>query len=384
MTPNLRTKKPIVVLDARVLSGSGGGPDKTLINSPPFLEKSGYQMLCTYLHDPSDTGFEKLQAKASVKGTKLISVADRGVKDWRVIPRMLEVCRKNRVDVWHGHDYKTDLLGLILKRFWPMRLITTLHGWVHHTSKTPLYYFIDKATLRYYEHVICVSDDLADAARAARVPPSRLTLLENGIDLRDYQRTKSPSEARIGLGLDPSRFTIGAVGRLSREKGFDYLIRSVNSLIRDGKDLQLLIVGEGDEKQTLQQLIRDLNQENRIKLLGYRNDTIAIYEAMDLYALSSFREGLPNVLLEAMAMKIPIIATAVNGVPKLIQTGTNGVLIQPGSENELANGLKLLIDNEQHRIQFANAGRETVESRYSFSNRMRKLAELYDNLFRTK
>ena len=209
-------RQPPVILDARVLSGSGGGPDKTLINSPPFLEAAGYRMVCAYLHDPSDPGFATLQAKAAAKGVDLISVADRGALDWRVVPRMWEVCRRERIAVWHGHDYKTNALGLVLKRFWPMRLVTTLHGWVHQTARTPLYYAIDRATLRYYEKVICVSDDLVRASRAAGVPASRTVLLENGIDLNDYRRTQTPAAARAAHGL-PNRLTIGAAGRLSAE-----------------------------------------------------------------------------------------------------------------------------------------------------------------------
>ncbi|MEZ6139633.1 MAG: glycosyltransferase [Zavarzinella sp.] len=370
-----------VVLDARVLSGSGGGPDKTLINSPAYLQRDGYVMHCAYLCDPADTGFHKLQAKASQKQVELIPVHDRGPLDWQIIPRMLEVCKSHCVTVWHGHDYKSNLLGLILKRFWPMRLVTTLHGWVHHTSRTPIYYMIDRLTLRYYEKVICVSDDLMVAARQAGVAPSRLVLLENGIDLNDYRRQRTPAEARQAMGFSP-HFTVGAAGRLSPEKGFDILIKAVDQLHRAGlHNLQLLIAGEGDEQANLQRLIDGCLLPQQIQLLGYRSDLLNLYETFDLYALSSYREGLPNVVLEALAMQVPVIATAVNGIPKLIQHESNGILIPPGEISALAESIRRLVHDDSLRVQLAQAGRKTVESRYSFARRMQKLAQIYDAMF---
>ena len=126
-----------VVLDVRVVSGSGGGPDKTILNQPRFLEPAGYRNLCAYMHPPDDPGFEQLRLKARAWGAPLIAVPDRGPWDWRVVRELLRVCRREGVQVWHGHDYKSNALGLLLRRWWPMRLVTTVHGWVKHTRRTP-------------------------------------------------------------------------------------------------------------------------------------------------------------------------------------------------------------------------------------------------------
>jgi glycosyltransferase involved in cell wall biosynthesis len=372
-------RRPPTILDARVLSGSGGGPDKTLINSPPHLARTGYRMLCIYLHDPADPGFKSLSEKAAARGVELISVVDRGPFDWRVVSRLINICRRERVAVWHGHDYKTNALGLVLRRFHPMRLVTTAHGWVHRTQRTPFYYAIDRLCLRHYEKVICVSDDLIRACRRAGVPASRCVLLENGIDLTEYRRTRTPAESRALLGIDP-RPTIGAAGRLSAEKGFDILIGAVGRLLGSGIDIQLLIAGEGPEKDRLAKLVSDLGLAERIHLLGYRAELIPLYEAMDVFALSSYREGLPNVLLEAMAMQVPVVATRVNGVPRLVAAGESGELVEAGSADGLATALsRILLDRDlQHR--YAAAGRRVVEERYSFAERMAKLARLYDDM----
>ena len=372
--------KMSVVLDARVVNGSGGGPDKTILNSPRYLSAGGYRMICAYMHPPQDPGFEQLRHKAKLWQAPLLSVNDRGPWDWQVIGKLLDACRRERVQIWHGHDYKSNALGLLLRRFWPMRLVTTVHGWVHQTRRTPLYYLIDRLCLPRYELVICVSPDLRDRCVASGVPKSRCVLLENGVDTNDYRRRSETYGAKKKLGMDPARFLVGAVGRLSAEKGFDILIRSVDQLLRQGLDLELAIIGEGDEKSRLQSLIAELGHSDRIQLLGYRSDMTAVYEAMDAYALSSLREGLPNVLLEAMAVEVPVVATRIAGVPRLIQAEENGLLVEPGSTEELTGALARLIADKGLRQRLRAAARRTVETCYSFSARMRRMQALYDNL----
>jgi hypothetical protein len=159
-----------VVLDARVVTESGGGPDKTILNSPRFFEPLGYRNLCAYMHPPGDSGFESLKEKAAAWGAPLFSIADRGAWDWKVVTAALELCRRERVAIWHGHDYKSNALGLLLLRVWPMRLVTTVHGWVKETRRTPLYYKIDQLCLPRYEAVICVSDDLYQRSLECGVP----------------------------------------------------------------------------------------------------------------------------------------------------------------------------------------------------------------------
>ncbi|HTU91893.1 MAG TPA: hypothetical protein VMF69_17560, partial [Gemmataceae bacterium] len=105
----------VVVLDARVVSGAGGGPDKTILNSPRFLATAGYRNLCTYLHPPDDPGFEQLRKRARIAEAPLLAIPDSGPWDWRVPGRMLEICRRERVAIWHGHDYKSNALGLLLR-----------------------------------------------------------------------------------------------------------------------------------------------------------------------------------------------------------------------------------------------------------------------------
>ena len=144
--------------------------------------------------------------------------------------------------------------------------------------------------------------------------------------------------------------------------------------------MALLIAGEGDEEPRLRTLVAELGCGERVRLLGYRADVTELYQALDVFALSSRREGLPNVLLEAMALEVPVVATRIAGVPKLIDDENNGLLIQPGSVDELTDALERLLRDGELRKRLARAGRETIAARYSFAARMRKVQAIYDDL----
>jgi glycosyltransferase involved in cell wall biosynthesis len=369
-----------VALETRVVAGSGGGPDKTILNTPRYLTAAGYRTICAYMHPPGDAGFEQLRAKARVWQAPLLSVPDRGPWDWRVMQRLLTICRHERVAIWHGHDYKSNALGLLLCRFWPMHLVTTVHGWVHQTRRTPLYYWVDRLCLPHYECVICVSEDLRDRCLACGVAPGRCVLIENAIDTAEFSRQVPLEAAKARVGIPPERFVIGAVGRLSAEKAFDVLIHSACQLLNEGKDIELLIVGEGDEKPALQALIAKLGCAQRIRLLGYRSDTRELYQAMDIFALSSRREGLPNVLLEAMALEVPVVATRIAGIPRLIHDEENGLLVEPGDVEGLYQAMAGLLNDASLRARLSRAGRRTIETGYSFLARMEKIRTVYDRL----
>jgi glycosyltransferase involved in cell wall biosynthesis len=369
-----------VVLHARVVTGSGGGPDKTILNSPRFVAGAGYRMLCAYMHPPGDPGFEQLRKKAELWQAPLLSVPDRGPWDYRVVTQLLQICRRERVNIWHGHDYKSNALGLLLRFFWPMRLVTTVHGWGVKSGRAPLYYKIERRCLPYYERVICVSEDLKQQCLACGVPDSRCLLVHNAVDTQEFSRRLDIAQAKDLLGIPPERFLIGAVGRLSAEKGFDVLIRTCNHLLARGLDVGLIIVGDGEEREHLGKLIGELGREDRIRLLGYRSDVRGLYEAMDVYALTSYREGLPNVLLEAMALGVPVVATRVAGIPRLIQHEDNGLLVEPGAEADLTEQLARVLEGGALRDRLVRAGRQTIEAHYSFEKRMQKIRAIYDEL----
>jgi glycosyltransferase involved in cell wall biosynthesis len=261
-----------------------------------------------------------------------------------------------------------------------MKLVTTVHGWVQHTRRTPLYYAIDKLCLRRYDEVVCVAKDLYEECLKIGIAPPRCHWVHNGIDTEQFRRHRPIREVR-GQHWHPSSVqVIGAMGRLSEEKGFDILIRAVAHLLNQGFDLELWIAGEGGQRNHLQSLIDRLQTSQRIKLLGHVDDAQAFFESLDIFVLSSVREGLPNVLLEAMALEVPVVATRIAGIPSLIQHDKNGLLVEPANLFALTEGLRRLLGDQPLRKRFSREGRQTIEGSFSFERRMRRIAGIYDAL----
>lgn len=375
-----KTNVKAVVLETRVVTGEGGGPEKTIINTPRYMTNYGYPTFCAYMHPPKDPGFDVIRKRAEKLSCPILSIDDRGIFDRSVAARLLEICQEKGVTLWHGHDYKSNLLGLKLRKQHPMKLVTTVHGWVRHTWKTPLYYLLDRWSLRYYDHVICVSHDLYEQCLRLGVKPDRCSLIENAIDTIQYARSMKVEEAKEKLGFPKDRFVIGACGRLSPEKNFAGLIRVTAELIDEGMAISLFIAGDGPIRDSLQHQIQTTGHADQIRLLGFRDDIQKFYQGLDLFVLNSLREGLPNVVLEAMAYEVPVLSTRVAGVPRLITNGYDGILIEMKNDLELKIRLKTLLEDSDYRRMIGENGNFTITRQYSFGVRMKKIRNIYDQV----
>jgi len=370
----------ITVLDTRIVTGAGGGPEKTILNSPRFLRGSRYRALACYLRSPQDAGFSELRRRAAEKDCPLIEIDDSGPLSLSSLRRLAAVCRRYDVRVWHGHDYKTNLFGVLLRPRLGFRLVTTVHGWVQHTARTPLYYAIDRWTLPRHDQVIAVSHDLFDSCRQAGVSPKRLHLIQNAIDTDEFRRTCPAAAVPSRSGLPPGRLVIGAIGRLSEEKGFDLLITAFANLVRKGNDLELWIAGEGPERESLAAHAAATGYGTRIHLLGFQADPRDFFAAIDIFCLSSRREGLPNVVLEAMAMEVPVVATRCGGIDEFGRDGEDMLTVPAGAVEPLTNAIECLVHDAERRAVLARGARRRVENECSFRQRMERIIDVYDRL----
>lgn len=371
------------VLHARVVSGTGGGPEKTILSSAAFLRESGYRSIAAYIHPDGDDGFLSIRERASQLQSPLVAIPERGALDPRSLIALWRLCRKERVKIWHGHDYKSNLFGLMLKPLHrKMKLVTTVHGWVVHTSKTPMYYRVDKACLPRYDRVLCVSDDLFDTCNSLGVASDRLELLPNAIDINLFKRSMEPAQApyRNELKIPSGRFVVGAMGRLMPEKSFDLLIDATATLVERGLDIELWIAGDGPCHDQLTKSVEEKDLTDRVRLLGFVADTQAFYESLDMYALSSQREGLPNVILEAAAMRLPILSTRVAGIPKMLTHQVNALLCEIGDTDGMVSAIEQIYRDKTLRKSLSESARQLIEAKYSFRQRMDRIAAIYDHL----
>lgn len=385
LTPSCRdAERRRLVLHVRTVTGTGGGPEKTILRSPPYLRAAGWDAKCLYLHPPLDSGFEVLRRRAEAWGAPLFDLPDRGPCDLRLLRDLAVVCRRWRPDIWHGHDYKSDPLGLLLRsRRARMLLVSTVHGWGVPGRRVRLYRWIHQLCLRRFDRVICVSEDLKRQCIRAGIPARICRVIENGVDTDLYARHESPSAAKVRLGLPSDVLLVGAVGRLSPEKDYPTLLRAARRFAEAGLPVRVMIVGEGPEYERLAGLIRRDYLEQTVTLAGYQPDPLPYYQAFDAFVITSLDEGLPNVLLEAMACEVPVVSTPVGGIARLIVDGSTGFVIAPGDDNALAAAMKQLLDADLRR-KLARAGRDVVCDRYSFARRMERVLAVYRELMETR
>lgn len=238
----------------------------------------------------------------------------------------------------HSHGYRSDILGLIAARSARIPLVSTVHGFVRVGWKRRLAVGLQIRALRHARTVVAVSSPLERELVTAGIPVARVRLIENG-----FIPSPVPSldrlAARSRLGLSASATVIGWVGRLSEEKSPELLLRALQ---RTRSPVEACIVGDGPLRSTCRALAVSLGIADRVRFVGVVQDAEIIFEAFDALALSSRTEGTPMVLLEALAAGLPIVATAVGGVPDLL-AGTGSTLVESGDSAEFASALDDLV-----------------------------------------
>ena len=368
-----------LVLHTRVVSDGGGGPEKTILRSAPYAAPAQLRMAAAYIRPANAAGFPTMLAQAERWGCPLYDVPEVGPLDPRSLIRLLRLCKDQKVAIWHGHDYKSNFIGLLLRRFWPMHLVTTVHGWTWHTLRTQLYYRLDNICLRRYEHVVAVSRKLFQHCQAHGVKPHRLSYIPNGIDTDEYPSRRSIGSAKDRLGVPRDRFVIATVGRLSAEKGVDRAIRAAASLASVYPQVELHLIGDGPQRPHLRKLADQLGIAHRVHVHGWQAAPQRFYEMMDVLLLPSRTEGLPNVLLEAMAMGVPVAATDVGGVRDLLDDGRCGVILNEDLTTWAQHIAPLVVSPERRR-ELARRAKQRIESHFTFGKRMAKVLEIYEQL----
>jgi glycosyltransferase involved in cell wall biosynthesis len=222
-----------------------------------------------------------------------------------------------------------------------------------------------------------------DVRRYDGVPSSRLLLMPYGIALAELDSSLSRAEARERLGV-AGGLVIGAVGRLEAQKGHTYLLAALPGLRREVPDLTVLLMGEGRRQEDLQRQVRDLGLEGTVRFLGTRRDLPEIFRALDLLVHPSLWEGLPLALLKAMGAGLPVVATRVSGSQEVIVDGVNGCLVTPGDPEGLARAILDLYRQPEARRRLGDAARRTVAERYSQAVMLKRLEELYLDLWRRR
>ena len=272
------------------------------------------------------------------------------------------------------HGYKADIYGYFAGRKLEVPIVSTCHLWTRQTTAIRIYEFLDTLILRGFDAVVAVSDMIANEARNAGIAPGKITTIDNGIDLSPF------SKAAPTLQKHEGKLLIGAIGRLVSQKGMDYFLRAAREALRVIPELSFVIVGDGPDRSKLEQLAKELGIETELTFAGSRSDMPGVYASLDLFALASLDEGMPMVVLEALASACPVVATDVGAVQKLIEHGKTGMLVPPANVQALTEAILNLVRKPDLRRQLGQNGKALVEEQYSSEAMTKKYLKIYKGL----
>jgi len=247
-----------------------------------------------------------------------------------------------------------------------------------------MYRLIDSTTDRLVDRYIVVNrasvETLTDRHR---IPPSRVAVIPNGIEIDRYDPDRAETGAwRARLRVPGGATLIGGIGHLNWQKGFPDLIKAFASL--EIPDAWLVIAGDGPDWEELRGLARSLGVAERVVMPGFADDVPGLLADLDLFVLSSHREGHPMVLLEAMAMARPVVATDIAGVGDTIADGVDGRLVPVGDVAALAEAMATLLGDPKTARRLARNARKKIEREYTVERMVRRTAVLYDELLAEK
>ena len=298
---------------------------------------------------------------------------------------LARLLRRERIDVLHTHTaVAANVLSRLAGRIAGVPVVSHLHIENHFRSQPvarAVLRSLDNATARLAARVVAVSQDTRAALVRQGYPPGRVEVVPNGIAVPPPR--EPTGRLREELGLPPGAPLVGEIARLCDVKGQRELIRALAKL----PDVHAVLVGDdlernGAYRELLVREARTAGVGDRVVLTGYRPDVPEILDELDVVALPSWIEGLPLVLLEALAHGRPVVATPVGGTPELVVDSETGLLVPPRDPEALAAALRRLLDDPVLAARLGEAGRERVRDRFSVEAMTARLLALYDEVAR--
>jgi glycosyltransferase involved in cell wall biosynthesis len=345
-----------------IISSSGMyGAEAVILNMSRTLNEAGHSSMLGVFSNSANPNLQ-LHEVAAKEGIESHLIPCNKQIDRTVIPSIRELAIQTNADIVHAHGYKADIYGYFALRRTGTPLVSTCHTWYDNDRMVTLYGKADRLVLRNYAAVVAVSDEVTQRLLKAGVRKEKIHLVRNGIDLRPFD-TAQPSLRNASITSTPP--IVGLVGRLSIEKGVDIFLHAAALVIAELPSTKFVVVGEGPDRDKLESLIDELKIRQNVTMLGRRDDMPSVYASLDIMVSASRQEGLPMAILEGMASRRPLIATAVGAVPTVVVDGRTGVLLPPQNAALLASTIVNLLRNPAERERLGAAARKLIEDEYS-------------------
>jgi glycosyltransferase involved in cell wall biosynthesis len=279
------------------------------------------------------------------------------------------------------HGYKADLLGRKAARRVGIPVVGVSRGWTGETWRVRLYEALDRLCLRWMDRVVCVSAAQAARVRRGGVKAAKVLVIPNAVDPERFTDPDPSCRRRLERYFRGQRARIvGAAGRLSPEKGFATLIDAAAAVVQADPSVGFVLFGSGPCRAALTEQIREAGLTGSVVLAGFRTDLDRFLPHLDLFVLPSFTEGMPNVILEAFAAAVPVVATAVGGTPELVEDEQTGFLVPPGDATALASRILDALVSPERMRELTLTGRDRVLEHHTFPAQAARYLQLLDEL----
>ncbi len=362
-----------------IASDSVSGPEKQLLHHARDTRDAAYEIILGSFQDDAD--MPEILTFARRYGIETVSIPG-GVRPG-LVDDLAQYLRGHCIDLLCTHGYKANVVGHFAAKHAGIACVPFVHGFTAETWQVTLYERLERSLLVRSPWVVCTSTAQArELGRMRRGRHAPLVIQNAVLAPRETDRLQARSPSRDELGFTGRAFVFGAAGRLSREKGHRLLLEAF-ALLRKmlpGQPVELLLLGEGREEISLRAQAKRLGIEPRVCFAGFQQKPAAWMKVMDCMVHPSLTDGTPSAVLEAMLLGVPVIATAVGGVPEVIDNGHTGLLIEPGSAVAMAEAMKKMVRSASLGRQLAYEAKRHVQENFSPKRQRSLLEMLYNTL----
>ena len=354
-----RPDSPATVIQV-VQTFGRGGLETLAVNLAIGLAGAGVRPVMVALQAGGE-----LEATLERAGIEAHTIGGGSYRDPRTHQRIAALIDRHRPRAVHTHHFAALASGVAaatLKRV--PRVVHTEHAYQYLDERPALRRPL-RWMSRYVDAFVLVGASMRGYyVDGVGVAPERLSVIVNGVDTTRYREAADRAAARRAAGL-PAGTLIGSAGRFATVKNFPMLLDAVARVRQTRPDVRLVLAGDGADRAALEAQARGLGYGDAIHFLGWRSDTAEVLRCLDVFALTSWTEGLPLVVLEAMACGVPVVSTSVGDIPLIVDPGTTGQLVPPGDADALAATLATLVDDDVLRRRLGAAGQAFIRREYS-------------------